>query len=47
MFDTGKEFMGNNIKVSFATRRPEFLKGGSSAPGGGGSGGGRRGGGKY
>lgn len=44
----GKEFMGNVIKVSFATRRPEFLKGGSSSAGGGGSGGGgggRRGGG--
>ncbi|XP_067393894.1 TATA-binding protein-associated factor 2N isoform X2 [Emydura macquarii macquarii] len=32
----GKEFHGNVIKVSFATRRPEFLRGG-------GSGGGRRG----
>ncbi|XP_071992475.1 TATA-binding protein-associated factor 2N isoform X1 [Engystomops pustulosus] len=35
----GKEFMGNVIKVSFATRRPEFMRGG------GGGGGGRRGGG--
>ncbi|XP_063810053.1 TATA-binding protein-associated factor 2N-like isoform X3 [Pseudophryne corroboree] len=42
----GKEFMGNVIKVSFATRRPEFLKGGSSVPRrGGGGGGGHRGGG--
>ncbi|XP_044142072.1 TATA-binding protein-associated factor 2N-like isoform X2 [Bufo gargarizans] len=41
----GKEFMGNAIKVSFATRRPEFLKGGVSAPGAGAGGGGRRGGG--
>lgn len=32
----GKEFHGNIIKVSFATRRPEFMRGG-------GSGGGRRG----
>ena len=35
-FFLGKEFHGNIIKVSFATRRPEFLRGG-------GSGGGRRG----
>ncbi|XP_006037405.1 TATA-binding protein-associated factor 2N isoform X1 [Alligator sinensis] len=34
----GKEFHGNVIKVSFATRRPEFMRGG-----GGGGGGGRRG----
>lgn len=33
---TGKEFNGNVIKVSFATRRPEFMRGGG--------GGGRRGG---
>ncbi|PKU38114.1 tata-binding protein-associated factor 2n isoform x2 [Limosa lapponica baueri] len=33
--DTGKEFNGNVIKVSFATRRPEFMRGGG--------GGGRRG----
>lgn len=32
---TGKEFNGNVIKVSFATRRPEFMRGGG--------GGGRRG----
>ncbi|XP_029468630.1 TATA-binding protein-associated factor 2N isoform X2 [Rhinatrema bivittatum] len=38
----GKEFLGNVIKVSFATRRPEFMRGGGS---GGGGGGGRRGGG--
>ncbi|KAM5181188.1 LOW QUALITY PROTEIN: TATA-binding protein-associated factor 2N [Mantella aurantiaca] len=45
----GKDFMGNNIKVSFATRRPEFLRGGGSAGGGGsgGGGGGRRGGGGH
>ena len=36
----GKEFHGNIIKVSFATRRPEFMRGG-------GSGGGRRGRGGY
>lgn len=35
-FFLGKEFHGNIIKVSFATRRPEFMRGG-------GSGGGRRG----
>lgn len=35
-FILGKEFHGNIIKVSFATRRPEFMRGG-------GSGGGRRG----
>ncbi|XP_015263532.1 PREDICTED: TATA-binding protein-associated factor 2N isoform X1 [Gekko japonicus] len=35
----GKEFNGSVIKVSFATRRPEFIRGG----GGGGGGGGRRG----
>ncbi|XP_075051243.1 TATA-binding protein-associated factor 2N isoform X2 [Mixophyes fleayi] len=42
----GKEFMGNIIKVSFATRRPEFMKGGNVAPrrGSGGKGGGGGGG---
>ena len=35
-FFLGKELHGNIIKVSFATRRPEFMRGG-------GSGGGRRG----
>ncbi|XP_030041518.1 TATA-binding protein-associated factor 2N isoform X1 [Microcaecilia unicolor] len=40
----GKDFHGNIIKVSFATRRPEFMRGGGSG-GGGGGGGGRRGGG--
>uniref|UniRef100_A0A674K8N8 TATA-box binding protein associated factor 15 n=1 Tax=Terrapene triunguis TaxID=2587831 RepID=A0A674K8N8_9SAUR len=39
----GKEFHGSVIKVSFATRRPEFLRGG----GGGGGGSGRRGGGGF
>ncbi|MEE6521209.1 hypothetical protein FKM82_019312, partial [Ascaphus truei] len=38
----GKDFLGNILKVSFATRRPEFMRGGGSAPG---AGGGRRGGG--
>ncbi|XP_078535750.1 TATA-binding protein-associated factor 2N isoform X3 [Lissotriton helveticus] len=39
----GKEFHGTTIKVSFATRRPEFMRGGSS--GGRRGGGGPRGGG--
>ncbi|XP_034995378.1 TATA-binding protein-associated factor 2N isoform X4 [Zootoca vivipara] len=38
----GKEFNGSVIRVSFATRRPEFLRGGNGG-GGGGGGGGRRG----
>ncbi|KAG8587757.1 hypothetical protein GDO81_005774 [Engystomops pustulosus] len=41
----GKEFMGNVIKVSFATRRPEFMRGGGGGGGGGRRGGGHRGGG--
>uniref|UniRef100_A0A8C3S8P1 TATA-box binding protein associated factor 15 n=1 Tax=Chelydra serpentina TaxID=8475 RepID=A0A8C3S8P1_CHESE len=32
----GKEFHGNVIKVSFATRRPEFLRGGGASGGGSG-----------
>ncbi|CAJ0930361.1 unnamed protein product [Ranitomeya imitator] len=45
----GKEFMGNSIKVSFATRRPEFMRGGAASGGGGGGrrGGGHRGGGGF
>ncbi|KAM8977339.1 TATA-binding protein-associated factor 2N [Pelodytes ibericus] len=44
----GKEFLGSAIKVSFATRRPEFMRGGASASGGGGRrGSGQRGGGGY
>ncbi|XP_069471026.1 TATA-binding protein-associated factor 2N-like isoform X2 [Ambystoma mexicanum] len=41
----GKEFHGSILKVSFATRRPEFLRGGSSAGGSRHGGGGPRGGG--
>lgn len=37
--------MGNMIKVSFATRRPEFMRGGASGGSGGGGGGRSRGGG--
>nr|XP_033778844.1 TATA-binding protein-associated factor 2N [Geotrypetes seraphini] len=43
----GKDFHGNVIRVSFATRRPEFMRGGSSGGGGGGGGGGGRRGGGY
>nr|XP_032645542.1 TATA-binding protein-associated factor 2N isoform X4 [Chelonoidis abingdonii] len=41
----GKEFHGSVIKVSFATRRPEFLRGGGSGRRGGSRGGFGRGGG--
>ncbi|CAH2222538.1 TATA-binding -associated factor 2N isoform X1 [Pelobates cultripes] len=43
----GKDFLGKNIKVSFATRRPEFMRGGASSGSGARRGGGSRGGGGY
>lgn len=39
LFPSGKDFNGNPIKVSFATRRAEFGRGGGSMRGGRGRGG--------